>query len=63
MSESPVSEDCNFIKEETLALSFYCEFCEIFKNTSFTEHLRPTASEPFNVLTSLNSLKVADVFF
>ena len=24
---------------------FYCEFCEIFKNTFFTEHLQTTASE------------------
>ena len=26
---------CNFIKKETLALMFFCEFCEIFKNTFF----------------------------
>ena len=31
---------CNFIKKETLAQVFPCEFCEIFKNTFFTEHLR-----------------------
>ena len=24
---------------------FSCEFCEIFKNTFFTEHLRVTASD------------------
>ena len=30
---------CNFIKNETLAQVFSCEFCEIFKNT-FIEHLR-----------------------
>ena len=34
-----------FIKKETLAQVFSCEFCEISKNTSFTEHLRGTASE------------------
>ena len=28
---------------ETLAQVFSCRFCEIFKNTSFTEHLRATA--------------------
>ena len=28
----------------TLALVFSCEFCEIFKNTFFTEHLQTTAS-------------------
>ena len=30
---------CNFIKKETLAQVLSCEFCEIFKNTVFTEHL------------------------
>ena len=28
-----------FIKKETLAHMFPCEFCEISKNTFFTEHL------------------------
>ena len=41
---SPVPQACNFIKKETLAQVFSCEFCEIFKNTIFTEHLRTTAS-------------------
>ena len=31
---------CNFIKKETLAQVFPCEFCEIYKNTCVTEHLR-----------------------
>ena len=44
-------EDCSFIKKETLAQVFPCEFCEIFKNTFFTEHLWTTAS----VKTKLNS--------
>ena len=35
----------NFIKRETLAQVFSCEFCEIFKNTFFTEQLWTTASE------------------
>ena len=35
---------CNFIKKESLAQVFYCEFCEISKNTFFTEHLRIAAS-------------------
>ena len=30
---------CNFIKKEALAQVFSCEFCEISKNTFFTEHL------------------------
>ena len=35
-------EACNFIKKETLEC---CEFCEIFKNTFFTEHNQTTAPE------------------
>ena len=35
----------NFIEKEILAQVFPCEFCEIFKNTHFTEHLRTTAAE------------------
>ena len=35
---------CNFIKKETLAKVFSCEFFEIFKNTFLTEQLRATAS-------------------
>ena len=38
------AEGCNFIKKETLAQVFSREFCEIFKNTFFTEHLQATAS-------------------
>ena len=34
-----VSPACNFIKKENLAQVFSCEFCEISKNTFFTEHL------------------------
>ena len=34
----------NFIKKETLAQMFSCEFCEISKNNFLTKHLRTTAS-------------------
>ena len=34
------TETCNFIKKETLAQVFAWEFCEIFKNTFFIEHLQ-----------------------
>ena len=34
---------CNFIKKEILPQVFSCEFCEIFKNTYFMEHVRTTA--------------------
>ena len=36
---------CNFIKKGTLAQVFSREFCEIYKNTVSTEHLRTTASQ------------------
>ena len=36
-------EACNFIKKDTLALAFSCEFCQI-SNTCFTEHLWESAS-------------------
>ena len=38
-------EVCNFIKKETLAQVFSCEFCKSSKNIFFTEHLWATASE------------------
>ena len=34
----------NFTKKENLAQVFFCEFCEISKNTFFTEHLWAAAS-------------------
>ena len=33
---------CNFINKDALAQVFSFEFCEIFKNTFFIEHLRVT---------------------
>ena len=35
---------CNFIKKETLAQVFSCEFYEISKNIFFTEHLPTTVT-------------------
>ena len=35
---------CNFIKKEAMAQVFSCEFCQISKNTFFTEHLWATTS-------------------
>ena len=34
---------CNVIKKQTLAKVFSCDFCEISKNTLFTDHLWTTA--------------------
>ena len=53
-SKTPVPEACTFIKKETLAQVLSCEFCEISKNTFFTEQLwwlLPT----FHTLTTLFS--------
>ena len=41
--ESCRPASCNFLKKETLAHVFSYEFCEISKNTFFTEHLRSTS--------------------
>ena len=41
------SDACNLSKKEILAQVFSCEFCEISKNTIFTEHLRATTSENY----------------
>ena len=47
----------NFIKKETLAQVFSCEFCEISKNTFLTEHVWATASDelifPFQTTAKL----------
>ena len=50
--KAPVPQACNFIKKETLAQGFSCKFCEISKNTFFTEHFCLTLiwaqSRPFS---------------
>ena len=48
---------CNFIKKETLAQVFSCEFCEISKDTSFTELLWATASRVCNNISMKNVIK------
>ena len=42
----------NFIKKETLTQVFSGEFCEFFRNTFFTKHLRA------NVFESQNFIKI-----
>ena len=34
---------CNFVKKETLAHVFFCEFCEILMNAFFTDYLPANA--------------------
>ena len=33
------------MRKETLAQVFFCEFCQMFNNTFFTERLQATGSE------------------
>ena len=42
----------NFIKIETLAQVFSCEFCEISKNTFFTKYVGVTAFKAGNLKLS-----------
>ena len=42
----------NFIKKDTLAQVFSCEFCEISMNTFFIEHLWTTASVDTEKMTN-----------
>ena len=50
------------MKNETLAQVFSCEFCETFQNTSFTDHLQPTASEIWKAPILPNLNMAASVF-
>ena len=54
---------CNFVKKETLAQVFSCEFCEISKNNFFTEHLWATASRAHWSLNKHWSLNGLEVFY
>ena len=55
---------CNSIKKKSLAQVFSCEFCKIFKNTFFIEHIWATASanvmnlQLFLILESVNMIIV-----
>ena len=49
-------EACNFIKKEILPQVFSCAFCEISKNTFFTEHLWTTASGVVRVIGFLKKI-------
>ena len=46
------------IKKRTLMQVFFCEFCEIFKNTFFIEHLRTSTS----AITANNVLRYSCYF-
>ena len=51
---------CNLIKSENLAQVFFCEYCVIFNNTVFTEHLWTTASVLCKICKG-GSLKLGNV--
>ena len=44
VKKGAISNFANFIKKQSLAQVFSCEFCEISTNTLFTEHLRTNVS-------------------
>ena len=46
---------CNFIKKETSVQVLSREFCEIFKNTSFTEHLWMTVARTVRGMLSIKN--------
>ena len=49
---------CNFIKKETLAQVFSCEFCKISKSNFFTEHLWATTSNVYILTEKLHHLQL-----
>ena len=54
-----IFQGLQFIKKETLSQVVSYEFCEISKNTFFTEHLLETASvshEPYSAVGKLTVL-------
>ena len=50
---------CNFIKKETLAQVFSCEFCEISKNTFLHISVLVAASDANNI--TLNQVLIKQV--
>ena len=55
-------EACNFIKKETLAQVFFCEFCEIFKKTFFYGTPPVAASEKLKGQAYVRKCSVKKVF-
>ena len=48
---------------KNFAQVFFCEFCEIFKNIFFTEHLWTTAFDPGYYLQGLENCSPDYLFF
>ena len=55
----------NFVKAETPAQVSFCEFCKIFKNTCFTEHIRTATSENGRIKSNrtVRSQKLKNLIF
>ena len=45
LNEAAGQDPETLLKKETLAQALCCEFCEVFKNTVFTEYLWTTVSQ------------------
>ena len=54
-------ETCNFIKKESLAQVFYCEFCEISKSTFLHRTLLVAASDFHNILRSISGIRDIEI--
>ena len=54
LCQSLFAETCIFVKKETLAHVFSCEFCETLKNTFFTEHLWVAGSDSIQLSYDLS---------
>ena len=52
---------CNFIKKETLAQMFSCEFCEISQNTFFIEHLLTAASVSLKNMSITKKIRAKNI--
>ena len=65
---TPAIIGLHFVEKENPAQLFSSEFCEMFKNTLFTEHFRTTASEYRNNMpcqddSKLNVRKIRETVF
>ena len=56
-----ILQGLQFYKREALAHVFSCEYCEIFKNSFFTEHLWTTASVIRTVECGILAIKKTSV--
>ena len=55
------TQDCNFIKKETLAQVFSCEFCKISKNTFYYKTPLVAASDSFKPFWFETKTNIGDI--